>query len=168
MNVNRMVGGIEDRQDELHSIAELLGKAGSRYGRSSAFSRAITITLGAFVATNAVAMKLWGDGNATIIIIYTLTGLVIAAVSGLEAAFKVESRAAALRTLAAYCHTTIWQIDTEARKTVGFDYERKYSSEEETNIITAAEALLDRQDQVIGEVQSKAAELGVDIIFEVR
>jgi len=169
MNLYSIQKGIQERQEELHRIAELLGRASARHGKLSAVARASTIALGAFVATSAVATKLWGENNTVVTIIYTLAGLVIATVSGLEAAFKVESRAASLRTLAAHCQTTLWQIDTEWRKSIGSPSSREgFTDEEEAERLVPAQSLLDRQDQVLGEVQTKAAELGENITFAVR
>ena len=90
----------------------------------------------------------------------------IATVSGLDAAFKLESRAAALRALAASCQSTIWQIDSEWRKSIGSLSSSDFQSEEAR--VQAARLLLDRQDQVLADVQSKAAALGEDITFRVR
>jgi hypothetical protein len=121
--------------------------------------------LGAFAATYAVAGKLFGTDNRLVIVFYTATGLVIATVSGLDAAFKIESRAAALRALAASCQSTIWQIDSEWRKSIGSLSSSDFQSEEAR--VQAARLLLDRQE-VLADVQSKAAALGEDITFRVR
>jgi hypothetical protein len=158
--------GIQERQEELHRIAAILASAARAKGSIASVAKTITISLGAFTATNAVAAKLWGADNRLLIILYTMTGLAIAAVSGLEAAFKLESRAAALRTLATNCQSTIWQIDSEWRKSIGSVSSSDFQSEEARS--QAARLLLDRQDQVLADVQSKAAALGEDIAFHVR
>jgi uncharacterized membrane protein YuzA (DUF378 family) len=150
-------GGIEERQEELHRLADLLGPAADKRGRLASIAKVTTIVLGAFVATNAVATKLFGDYTPIVTIAYTLVGLIIAAVSGLDAAFKIESRASAMRALAASCQSTIFQIDSEWRKANG-----KPEKEEILN------ALLDRQDLAIQQVQARAVELGINITREVR
>ena len=114
-----------------------------------------------------MSAKLGGDGNAGVVVAYAAAGLCIAAVSGMEAAFRTESRAANLRALAAYCQTTLWQIDTEWRKSVAIESTDADKSPESSRV-SAAKLLLDRQDQVLGDVQSKAAEFGENITFQVR
>ena len=168
MNIRSLQHGIQERQEELHRIAELLARSARVAGRRAASAKVIIIVLGAFVATNGVATNLWGEQSVAVIITYTLAGLFIAAISGLEAAFKVETRAAGLRALAAYCQTTIWQTDTEWRKSVGSPDLMSGDFVNEQARLNSARTLLDRQDQVLGEVQSKAAELGMNITFEVR
>jgi hypothetical protein len=164
MDLRSIQNGIQERQEELHRLADILARVASKKGRQAAVARVATIVLGAFVATNAVATKLWGNENSLVVVVYALAGLVIAAASGMEAAFKVEARAAGLRALAAKCQGTIWQIDSEWRKSVGAPDTDSY----EAGRLKSARALLDRQDQVLGDVQVKAADLGENITLEVR
>ena len=79
-------GGISERQKELHRVADLLANHACTQGRRAAFSKSAVIILGAFVATQAVAYKIFGEPNTAVLIAYTVTGLVIAALSGLDAA----------------------------------------------------------------------------------
>jgi hypothetical protein len=53
---------------------------------------------------------------------YTLVGLVLATVAGIDAAFQLESRSAELTLLAAECQSTIWQIDSAWQQTAGTIY----------------------------------------------
>lgn len=168
MNLRTLQTGIQERQQELHRIAELLGKAAHMAGQRAALSKVLTIVLGAVVATQGVAAKIWGDGNTAIVIIFTLIGLCIAAISGLEAAFKTESRASGLRSLATRCQVTIFQIDTQWRKLVGWYEEVGGDVRFEEGRIKAAQTLLDMQDQMLSDVQSKATELGINPAYEVR
>lgn len=167
MSLQSLQNGIQQRQEELHRLAGILATAAATKGTYASSAKVTTITLGAFVATNAVATKLWGNDNMLIVVIYALAGLAIAAVSGIEAAFKIESRATALRSLAARCQSTIWQIDSEWRKSVGWP-ESDSADDGESSRVKAARTLLDRQDQALGDVQSKAADLGENITLEVR
>lgn len=153
--------GIEERQKELHRIADILAKTASTKGRIASRARASIIVLGAFVATQAIAERIAGDQNRTVVlVIYSAVGLIITAVSGLEATFKTESRSADLRSLAAVCHTTIWQIDSEwyASVAVGSDAER----------LVGASKLLLRQDRVLAETVTNATKLGIDITLDIR
>ena len=159
--------GIQDRQQEIHRIAEILGKHAFNQGRRAALAEVITIVLGSLGATQGGAAKFFGDANVGVLSAYALLGLLItavsgqrSAVSGLEAAFKTETRSAGLRALAAQCQSTIWQIGSAWQKTVG--------TSEEGERVLAARLLLDQQDTCLAETQSKAADLGVNITLEVR
>ena len=168
MNLRILQHGIQERQQELHRIAGILATAAQTGGRRAAIGKVLVIVLGAFVATQAVAAKLWGDTNMYITIIYTLAGLLIAAVTGVEAAFKTESRSSALKALATRCQITIFQIDTQWQKSVGWYQEASGDSAIEDGRIKAAQALLEMQDQTLNDAASKATELGVNVAYEVR
>jgi hypothetical protein len=152
--------GIEERQRELHNIAEILALAASRKGRLGALAKVTTIALGALIATQAVAVQILGDNSVGVIVAYSFAGLLVATIGGLEAAFRNEARAAELYVLAAQCQSTIWQIDSEWSKSVG-------TATGEAQF-QAARALLDRQDSTLTEIQSRAAQAGVNITLAVR
>ena len=152
--------GIYERQTELHNLAKILSEQAGRLGQWGATGRVTVIVLGAVVATQGVAEKAVGEGSTVVLLVYALCGVLIAAISGLEAAFKTEARAAELRLLAATCQSTIWRADTEWQKSVG--------SGIAADPVAAARALLEMQDQVLTEIHTKAAQLGVNITQEVR
>lgn len=136
MNLQSLQRGIQQRQEELHRLAGILATAAARRGAYASGAKVMTITLGAFVATNAVATKLWGNDNMLVVVIYALAGLTIAAVSGIEAAFKIESRATALRSLAAKCQSTIWQIASGGSRSARQHTERpKMASQVEKRLL---------------------------------
>ncbi len=87
-------------------------------------------------------------------------GVLIAAVAGLEAAFQFKTKAAKLRTLAAITESTRIKIDTKWRKEVAAEYDAEK--------IQAAHRILDMQDQTLTELQTQAAELGVNMPHEVE
>src|SRR5690348_12407887 len=111
--------GIYERQTELHNLAKILSERAGQLGWRGAIGRVSVIVLGAIVATQGVAQKVAGEGNTVVLVAYTLFGVLIAAVSSLEAAFKTESRSAELKLLAANCQSTIWRTDTEWQKSIG-------------------------------------------------
>lgn len=152
--------GITQRQHELHNIATILAQTAKRESNLAAIGRVVTIVFGALAATNGAATSLFGEKSITTIIVYTAVGLIIAAVGGLEAAFKFEGKSAELKLLAALCQSTIWQIDSDWQKTVG-------TTEGEEKIL-AARQLLDKQDKSLSDIQTRAAQLGVNIALEVR
>jgi hypothetical protein len=152
--------GITQRQHELHNIASILAQSALRRGRLAAGSKVITIVFGAIAATQGLAAKLLSEGSPLVVVPYALVGLIIAAVAGIDAAFKLESRSAELTVLAAECQSTIWQIDSAWQQTVGtVDGEER---------VSAARALLNKQDATLAEIQKRAAQLGVNITLAVR
>ena len=80
-----------------------------------------------------------------------------------EAAFKNQAKAAELSILASpNASATIWQIDSQLAKV------RSNLAEEEVAKLQAARALLDRQDSTLADLQSRAAQKGINITFEVQ
>ncbi len=152
--------GIYERQSELHNLAKILSESAQRLGRIGSIGRVAVIVLGAFVATQGVAETLAGRTNPAILVIYATSGLMIAALSGLEAAFKTESRSAELKLLAATCQSTIWKTDSEWQKSIGSGLAE--------DPVMAARSLLDAQDQVLGDIHTRAAQLGINVTREVR
>ena len=152
--------GIYERQTELHNLAKILSESAGHLGRLGAIGRVAIIVLGAIVATQGVAEKIAGEGSIVVLTIYTICGVLIAAISGLEAAFKTESRSAELTLLAASCQSTIWHTDTEWQKSIG--------SGLADNPSAAAQNLLEMQDEVLTEIHKKAAQLGINVTQEVR
>jgi hypothetical protein len=152
--------GIQERQEELHRIADILATQAERKAKSAGWARATTIILGAFAATQAIAVRLFGEQNAGVLVAYAVAGLVIAAVGALESTFKLDARGAELRVLAAQCQSTLWQIDAEWSKTVGTS-----TGDEQ---LAAARMLLDRQNQSLADIQARSAQAGVNIAFAVR
>ncbi len=111
--------GIYERQTELHNLAKILSGQAGRLGTWGAAGRVAVIVLGALVATQGVAEKLLGEGRPGVLLTYTVFGVLIATLSGFEAAFKNETRAAELKLIAATCQATIWRTDTEWQKSIG-------------------------------------------------
>jgi len=159
-SVSYLKQGIYERQTELHNLAKVLSEKAETLAKQGAASRVMTIVLGAIVATQGVADKVVGEGSTSVLLTYTIIGVLIAAISGLEAAFKTESRSAELKLLAATCQSTIWRTDTEWQKSIG--------SGASPNPVVDAQKLLEMQDQVLTEIHTKAAQLGINITQEVR
>jgi hypothetical protein len=152
--------GIQQRQQELHNIAAILARSAKKKGLLAASAKVLTIVLGAFAATNAVSAKLFDQHRVQVSIIYTFIGLAITAISGLEAAFRTGSTASELKVLAAQCQATIFQIDTKWLKSV--------AGMPEQDQLAAALDLLEQQDAMLAQTQTKAAELGINIAQEIR
>lgn len=152
---------INERQGELQKVAGILARAAHSTRLFASSAKALLIVLGAFSATKATADVLFGSTSAVTLVVYTMAGLLTAAVAGLEAAFKFETRAAELTVLAAECHSTLRQVDTRWQREIGVtpDVEKK---------VEAAQALLSLQDSGLEKVQTQAARLGVNLALEVR
>ena len=158
--VRMIQGSISERQQELHKAADILAKAAREVGKRSAITKVILISLGAFSATKGATDQIIGASNKLNIIIYTVAGLLVATIAGLEAAFKFESRSTELKLLAASCQSTIRQVDSQWQKEIG-----TVSADEK---LAAARRLLDVQDTKLGDIQEKAARIGVSITLEIR
>jgi hypothetical protein len=160
MNGDRLQRGISDRQRELHHAADIIASAAQHQRRLSASSKVIIIILGAFAATSGAATQIAGEKSIPVTIVYTIIGLLIAAVAGIETAFKFGDRGAELTVLAAVCQSALREVDSRWKKEVG-----PTSGDER---ISAQEELLDVQDQKLSEIQEKAARLNVNIALELR
>lgn len=158
--INELQGSINDRQRELHSVTTILANVAARRARWATASRVIVIALGAFAATKSAADQLLGAASHVSVVTYTLAGLVIATVTGLEAAFKNEVTAAELRVLAAAGQSTVRQVDSRWQRDIG-----GVAGQER---VDAALKLIDLQDAKLAELQEKTSKLGVNITLEVR
>lgn len=156
-------GSIMDRQRELHHVADALAKEANRLSKYSNYAKVLLVFLGALAATQGAISRIMdgsGSGAVMSIVAYTVIGLVIATIAGLEAAFKLENRAAELTLLAASCQSTIRTVDSQWQKEIG--------TVEENQKLPAARRLLDTQDSKLAEIQERAAKAGVNITLEVR
>jgi hypothetical protein len=158
--INELQGSINDRQRELHSVTAILADVAARRARWATASKVIVIALGAFAATKSAADQLLGTTSHIAVVTYTLAGLVIATVAGLEAAFKNEATAAELRILAAAGQSTVRQVDSLWQRDIG-----GVAGQER---VEAALKLIELQDAKLAELQEKTARLGVNITLEVR
>jgi hypothetical protein len=159
--LERIQSGINDRQRELHRVADSLASAGKRASRYAASAKVAVIVLGAISATREAANSILGKNSAFGIAIYTLVGLLTAVVGGIQAAFRFENRAAELRNLAVACQSTVRAVDTQWESEVG-------SAISDEDRVAAARKFLAMQDKQLTDIQQKAATFGLDITFEVR
>jgi hypothetical protein len=125
-----------------------------RFGASS--GRAITIGLGAFIATQAVADRVFGENQAGVLVAYAFAGLLVAALSGLEAAFGNERRSAELLETVALLANKIWAFDSEWSKVLDQSDVRLRAD--------AARALVESQNILIADTYARAAKSGENLI----
>jgi hypothetical protein len=158
VDIATLQSGITRRQLHLNAATKVLARAAQKYATWAGMSSATTVVLGTLVAARTVADK-YIQNEAAVAITFAAVGIIIAAVAGLEAAFKLRDKAAKLRSLAALSESTRRQIDTQWRKEV--------AGAAEEQRIQAAHRLLDLQDKTLTEVQTQAAEFGVNLPHEV-
>ncbi|MBD1877213.1 hypothetical protein H6F75_27395 [Nodosilinea sp. FACHB-131] len=149
-----------EKQSDLQKTADILSKTAEVKGRVAVISKVITIVLGAFIATQAVATQLYGKANQNVSVIYSVAGLLVATIGGVEAAFKNETKAGELSVLAVQCQSSIWQINTEWSKSVEI-------AKDEIKI-QAAVSILERQSTTLVDIHSRAAQAGINIAFVIR
>lgn len=150
--------GIERRQAELHDVAELVAKTAHRFSMLGNILRVTTITLGAIIAAKGVADNIFGGANQFNLVAFSLFGVCIAVAGGIEAAFKYEKRGAELTILAASCQSTVREIDSEWRKSIGSIYDSDLREE--------GRKLISLADERLSKVQETAAQLGVNIALK--
>lgn len=148
----------------LRTSAETIAVRASSLTNLSASTRVTTIVLGAIIATSGTATQIWGDGNAIILVVYTVLGVIIAAVGGIEAAFKLQSNANARRLLSSEIEgrtaalRAAWVGDVMFKESVDGD-----DSEVSEQRSGRARRRLDEIVEYYGAVQKRAAELGVNL-----
>src|SRR5262245_55105808 len=97
----------------------ILARDAERNSLFAAIGKVVLILLGAFVATREVASQLFGASNIWNIVIFTLVGLAISVIAGLDAAFKWTQSSSDLKSLAATCQ--IARQDCESELQIALD-----------------------------------------------
>lgn len=147
-------------EDRLRDIADILANSDKRLTRIAAGSKVVIIVLGAFAATNGAATSIFGVEAVSVLVVYTVVGVIIAGVGGLETAFRFESRSLHLRLLTAEVNSTVWRLRSKWHANV--------MAVKGEDRFQAAESLIEEQNELLPKVQKQAAELGVNILSEVR
>jgi hypothetical protein len=143
------------RHDELARAVTILSKGSDKLERRGRKLRVATIVLGAFSASQGVAVAAFGGPTILASVVFATVGIAVAAIAGVEAAFKFESRASELRMLAAKCQAARFQHNSE--------WSYRIAIAEPGEAIDAARDLLAVQDRTLAEVQLDAAKLGLNI-----
>jgi hypothetical protein len=159
-DIKTPVAGLQDmveiRREELQDIGTLLAKAAHKRSTFTSLVKALVIFLGAIVAARQVAEQLMGGSNTIIIVGFSLVGLLIAVLTGLEAAFRWENTSAELRNLVAICRTAARKASSDLVETLAT------ASAEEKPV--KVRDILQRLDNTIADIQTKSAKLGVDTV----
>lgn len=152
--------GIVDRQTELRSLVEIVGRHAYRLQRASNTLKVSTIVLSAISTAKGAADQIYGSGNHSTLVLFTLVAMLTTVALGFEASFKLEKRAAELNLLSATTQATVIQVDSEWRMNIG--------SISDSDLRQAARNLLTLQDQKLEEIHQKAASSGLNVTLQVR
>jgi hypothetical protein len=152
--------GIVDRQNELRSLVEIVGKHAYRLQLTSNILKVLTIVLSAVSTAKGVADKIYGSDDHRTLVVFTLVGLLTTVALAFEASFKLEKRAAELNLLSATTQATVIRVDSEWRMNIG--------SISDSDLRQAARDLLSVQDAKLEEIHQKAASSGLNVTLQVR
>lgn len=144
------------RHAELGRFVTVLSEAADRFDSRGRKLKITTIILGAFSASQGIALAVFGKSNVITSIVFAAVGVAVAAIAGIETAFKFETRASELRLLAARCQGARFQHNSE--------WASRIATAEVKKAIDYAPHLLAVQDETLTEVHSEAAKLGLNIV----
>ena len=146
--------------EEFTALEAVLARIAEINSLFSAIGKVVLIFLGALVTTKEVANHLLGADNAINLVFFTLAGLLIVVIAGLEAAFKWEKSATELKGLAGSCQKNIREGKYQLHK-VQFmetdDEKRK-----------ALEIIIDTVNKNLDEIYSKSEALGINVVREIK
>jgi hypothetical protein len=101
--LNELDQQISDLTKGFENLGRVLSRASQKRAQVGAAIKAIVIFLGAFVAVRETFNQLFGSSSTLTIVVFAVAGLLIASLTGLEAAFKWETKSTNLRNLATEC-----------------------------------------------------------------
>lgn len=145
---------------ELGDTEASLAKDAEWNSKFSAIGKVVLIFLGAFVATKEAASQLLGANSIANTLIFTVAGLLIAVIAGLDAAFKWEKASADLKSLAATCRINMREGESELQKA----YEITTDNDKRDSLEKLVDELTDKLD----DIYIKAATLGINIALEIQ
>jgi hypothetical protein len=97
-----------------------------------------------------------GSSNIANIIIFAVAGLLIAVLTGLEAAFKWENTSAELKSLAT--------VSRDASRKAASSLVKTFATKQDKERLEELEKILDILDEAIVDVQKKAAAIGIETV----
>jgi hypothetical protein len=153
--------------DKLEQDAANLAIRASLLSRLSKAAKATTIVLGAVIATSGTAATIWGDDSVGVLLFFTLCGVTVAAVSGLDAAFKLETRSNSRRLLAADVSAKISYLRLKKNGLKAREKSRRPGDGKRLAKLTGeAQKLLTELSKYIISYQKQAADAGVNLQYE--
>ena len=104
---------VTERMHELRETQIFLAERALKFTRFSTAVKASVIILGALVATKETITVVVGASNAISIVLYTVAGVLIAVLTGLEASFGWGKNSGKLASLAATCREAKQQAEDD-------------------------------------------------------
>lgn len=147
---------VEDRMYELREAQVFLAERAQNFTRCSTLVKASVIILGALVATKETISVVVGTSNTISIVGYTLAGILIAVLTGLEATFGWGTKSGKLATLAVTCRETRQRAELDRVQ---------ISSKENADANLALEKLLDRLMTKLQEVRNETIGFGLNPVL---
>lgn len=144
---------ITERQEALLEIQRKLQREAKHASDFSKFTRIAIIVLGAFAATREAADLILppsSRGRIAVVLTYTVMALAITVIGSVAAALRFADKASELNALVAECNSCLLYVDCEMPR-----------EGEPAGKGRGARKLIREQNKKIGEIQEKAAKLGV-------
>jgi hypothetical protein len=158
-------------QRRIADCADMIASAARSRSRMGSFSRVIIICFGAIAATYGVATKIVGLEDPAVLIAYTVVGLIIVLVAGLETAFRFDQRATALRFLATEATANLFSFRSKFDQQINVGLLKNLGQLEREELVEAANVaseIIRQQDKYFIELFRKVNELGVDFPLELK
>ena len=155
----RIVQTVEIRQREIGTLLITTTLRANRLARYAAFSKVITIVIGAFIATSGAAQIVFGEeGGLTVLVAYSLLGVVISAMVALSTAFRYDERSSGLNRLSVDCRAAMLDLHYRFQRTVeGVSGQLQ---------IDAGLQMLLEWDRQLMILRQRASELGLIVVTE--
>lgn len=155
---------VEEHIGQLEKLAGILARRASNLTRISMAIKVIVIFLGALSATSGTSSAL---GKFFDPVFYTIVGLSIATISGLDAAFKFEARSSGRRLLAGTVSAKIYEYKSDInkllRRCMVFYGKSEISEAEFVKFLDETNKPVDEIVMFINDVFQKASDLGVNL-----
>lgn len=148
-------GFISQRAIELRETERILIRAAKQVTKLATTVQILVIILGAIVAAKAGIDHLINPSSPLSVGLYTFIGILIAALTGLESAFKWQKRAAELRALTSKCRTAYRDVDYQIKTIL-----QNGTTEKRLN---TSINYLHSLDRTLDEIQEGAANLGINL-----
>ena len=154
----KIVTTVEHRQLEIGALLDTTIGRAKWLGRFSALAKVTTIVIGALIATSGAAQLLLGEGNAVVLLGYTLLGVATTAVVALATAFRFDERSSGLNRLSVDCRMAMLELYRQ--------YQRREECLDGLERIEAALDMVTEWDRQLMQLRQRASELGLIIKTE--
>ncbi len=146
---------VNTRQSELGQLVERIPAKARKLQRRSEAARVVVICAGALVAARESIVGGVSDSRG-VTVFFSVLGIVIAVITGMEAYFKWEGRASELRSLGASASSTLRTVDSQWQLGVG-------AAQAEQEQVTTLTNIINQLDSELHRIRDSAARLGVGL-----